>query len=146
MDKTELLHKTIFLTYPKRLVEDFRRRARRTKNEILAYMMGEACWKKGFHHVVVEDFYYPKLRISNETEVTPAEGLPRGCVGTIHSHPNVETIHVTQDDIHSAIIGNEKVWGVYSYTLPTEEHRRLSAIQWFAPGKIVAVCKEGRKK
>ena len=133
--------KLIFLTYESPTLQGFRRRALRTKNEILAYLIGEV-WndkKGGMKCAHIYELYYPELAVSNPDEVRPSECAPRGSIGTIHSHPEIGTLGPSLDDIHSAILEGEKIYGIYSYFTREKGQRTIARTQWFSPNRVVVV-------
>jgi proteasome lid subunit RPN8/RPN11 len=140
--KIEDLRKFLYLKYNPVVITGFRRKALATNNEILAYLLGTT-WKNddGILCVEVEELYYPELIVQNETTVQAVGGRIKNCVGSIHSHPNVEAIGPSMEDHHSAILDNEIVWGVYYFSPPRKSGRRQTALQWLAPGKVVMVDK-----
>lgn len=135
----KILPKTLFLTYDPRVIEGFKRYALGTDTEVFAYIIGDVWREKGVTNVRVVGLEYPTLRTSTPYEVEPLTSKPRGCVGSIHSHPNCEAVGVSQDDLHSAILDGERVSGVYTY-FKGDRTRRVSKLEWFSPGKVVAVC------
>jgi hypothetical protein len=139
MSYKNVVDKSIMLTYPERGLTGFKRRALATKNEILAFMVGDVRWTKtGVLYTKVNEFYYPELHISTPYHVVSKEEPPAGCIGTIHSHPDHNAVGPSPDDIRGAVMDEEYVYGIYTWWARGRK-RRMTYMNWYAPEKLVAV-------
>lgn len=135
----DLLSKVIHLEYNKAEIAKFRKNALSNKNEILAFLIGKVRReKKGLYTAYIDNLYYPVLAVSNPNTVRQAEEFPKGCIGTIHSHPETETLGPSADDIHSSILQEEKIYGIYHYFTRKGQRPRTQML-WLAPGRIVVL-------
>jgi len=101
----------------------FRRKARQSRNEIMALLVGK---QESSNLILVYRFEYPELVVSTPIEVksdtqstsdieqrAKDEGL--SVVGSIHSHPNAP-IYMSQQDLRSHRVHRDKISGICEVT------------------------------
>ena len=131
---------------PKAAIAKFKQRALRTENEILAALVGTVTREnERVTRVQVEDLYYPLLIASSAEECNWSLSdlakhqiriYPKAIIGSIHSHPNTETIHISPDDLKSAAELQEIVFGVLTWWKP-EGQRRETSLDFYCQGKAI---------
>lgn len=130
--------KIVMLNYEPRLIAGFRRKALATDDEIQAWLIGEI-WKNAGGTMCAEiiDLHYPKLVQQSESVVQAYADPTIKTIGSIHSHPNTTEWGASIHDHNGAVLDGEKIWGVYHFTPPRRDGRRLAKVDWFAPGRMV---------
>lgn len=137
------------LQIPRPQIALFRSKALKSKNEVLAFLIGTIT-KENDTIVCInveELFYPPQVAGTNYVEWRPndivrlqAQVLPRAVVGTIHSHPNYEP-HISREDIRSSEQFGDVVCGIFSYWRPVPAaRRRVTSLDWYYNCKMLE-CK-----
>lgn len=137
----------IQLILPKAALQRFKQRALRTSNEILAALVGTITRENDrITRVVVEEIFYPRLDESSpegcawnllDLAKHQIRVQPRVIVGSIHSHPYVDYIGLSRDDLETAEHYGEIVFGVFTYWKPADKRNRETSLDFYCQGKPI---------
>lgn len=128
-------------------MQKFKQKALRTPNEILAVLTGTVTRENDrIIKVQVEDLYYPILITSTGEECNYTLAhlathqiriYPKAIIGTLHSHPNTNIIHISPNDLAGAEEIQEIVFGVLTWWLPEDAKRRETSLDFYCQGKAI---------
>lgn len=91
--------------------------------------------------IVVEDLIYVPLRTQTpEACAWDVEALyrmtqelkyPQQFLGSLHSHPECDSIHLSRSDVSSADYLDELVSGVFTWFKPPQGVRKVTSLDWY---------------
>ena len=128
-------------------MQKFRSRALRTSNEILGALVGTITRENDIiTRVLVEDIFYPRL--DESTPENCAWNLldlakhqirvqPKVILGSIHSHPYVDYVGLSREDLECADHYGEIVFGVFTYWKAKDKRNRETSLDFYCQGKPI---------
>lgn len=96
--------------------------------------------------ISIEEIFYPRLEESTpeacrwnllDLAKHQIRVQPKVVLGSIHSHPNVDYIGLSKDDLDTAEAYDELVFGVFTYWHRTGEKRSKTSLDFYCQGKPI---------
>lgn len=127
------MSKYISIRYSNKALREFRKIARKSrKKEILGYLIGHIEDRTYW----VDDIYYPPQRGGLLWVYALTKGLPKGYLGSIHSHPRAEVDYVSPEDIKTSIEDGDKIFAIFRF-----DKRGRGMVCWYSLTELIGRIK-----
>jgi proteasome lid subunit RPN8/RPN11 len=137
--------RSIKLTLPPKDINKFRRIALSTDNEVIAFLVGSTRQNKdgSIGSVRVDALVYPEQDATETCVDFDIRHLPDNFLGTIHSHPNCDSPHLSRTDVQSAARVGEVVYGVFTWAKFKNRKRRATSLDFYSGSPNIQVMYSG---